>query len=206
MHRVIKNHERVINYFADHAQVASPDEISRGKRRYHFCQGDVRRVFFIREGDFLLKLQSENKILDILSAPFVVGVNPSLDAPPLYLERVDYGKASYVEYDFFWKRGLEKGLFRDVMSIMSGQYTDLMNYILLSKSNSHDQVIALLNRWQKIPPHLKRRFSALYLIEHSSYLSKSSISRVLKELRDSGKLTLERGRLSQNDNDDPIII
>ncbi|ROP59985.1 CRP-like cAMP-binding protein [Enterobacter sp. BIGb0383] len=199
MHRVIKNHESVIDYFAGHAQVANPDEISRGKRRYHFCQGDARRVFFILEGDFLLKLQTENKILNILSAPFVMGVNPSLDAPPLYLERVDYGKVSYVEYDFFWKRVLEKDLLDDVMSIMSGQYTDLMNYILLSKSNSHDQVIALLDRWQKIPSHLKRRFSALYLIEHSSYLSKSSISRVLKELKDSGKLTLERGRLSHED-------
>jgi hypothetical protein len=127
-----------------------------------------------------------------------MGVSPSLDAPPLYLERVDYGKVSYVDYDFFWKTVLEKDLLSDVMTIMSGQYSDLMDYIMLSKSNSYDQVISLIERWQKIPPHLKKRFSALYLIEHSSYLSKSSISRVLKELKDSGELTLERGRFSHS--------
>ncbi len=66
------------------------------------------RVFFILEGDFLLKLQPENKMLNILSAPFVMGVSPSLDAPPLYLERVDYGKVSYVDYDFFLETVLEK--------------------------------------------------------------------------------------------------
>lgn len=199
MHRVIENHERIIDCLADYTQVANTDEISRGKRRYHFCQGVSRRVFFILEGDFLLKLQSENKMLNILSAPFAMGVSPSLDAPPLYLERVDYGKVNYIDYDLFWQLVLEKDLLSDVMSIMSGQYSDLMNYIMLSKSNSYDQVISLIERWQKIPPHLKRRFSALYLLEHSSYLSKSSISRVLKELKESGELTLERGRFSNGE-------
>lgn len=199
MHRVLESHEKIIDCFSSHAQLANPDEISRGKRRYHFGHGDTRRVFFILEGDFLLKLQSENKMLNILSAPFVMGVSPSLDAPPLYLERVDYGKVSYVDYDFFWEVVLEKDRLSEVMSIMSEQYSDLMNYIMLSKSNSYDQVISLIERWQQIPPHLKRRFSALYLIEHSSYLPKSSISRVLKELKDSGELTLERGRFSHGE-------
>lgn len=199
MHRVIESHNRITDVFTRHAQLAEPDEISRGKRRYHFSSNGMRRVFFILEGDFLLKLQSENKMLNILSAPFVMGVSPSLDAPPLYLERVDYGKVSYINYDFFWETVLKEGLFSDVMMIMSEQYSDLMDYIMLSKSNSYEQVISLIERWQKIPPHLKRRFSALYLIEHSSYLSKSSISRVLKELKDSGELTLERGRFNHDE-------
>lgn len=199
MHRVIESHNRIADFFARHAQVAEPDEISRGKRRYHFSSNDARRVFIILEGDFLLKLQPENKMLNILSAPFVIGVSPSLEAPPLYLERVDYGKVRYINYDFFWKTVLEEDLLSDTMMIMSEQYSDLMEYIMLSKSNSYDQVISLIERWQKIPPHLKRRFSALYLIEHSSYLSKSSISRVLKELKDSGELSLERGRFNHDE-------
>lgn len=199
MHRVIESHNRITDYFTRYAQLAEPNEISRGKRRYHFSSNGTRRVFFILEGDFLLKLQSENKMLNILSAPFVMGVSPSLDEPPLYLERVDYGKVSYINYDFFWETVLKEGLLSDVMMIMSEQYSDLMDYIMLSKSNSYDQVLSLIERWQKIPPHLKRRFSALHLIEHSSYLSKSSISRVLKELKDSGGLTLERGRFNHDD-------
>lgn len=199
MHSVLESHDRIIDFFASHAQPASPDEISRGKRRYHFSHNGTRRVFFIVEGDFLLKLQSENKMLNILSSPFVIGVSPSLEAPPLYLERVDYGKVSYIDYDVFWKTALEQDLFSDVMTIMSEQYSNLMAYIMLSKSNAYDQVLSLIERWQKIPPHLKRRFSALYLIENSSYLSKSSISRVLKELKDSGELTLEKGRFNHGE-------
>jgi len=83
--------------------------------------------------------------------------------------------------------------------IMSEQYSDMMDYIMLGKSNSYDQVISLIERWQRLPPHLKKRFSALFLIEHSSYLSKSSISRVLKELKDSGGLMLEKGRFNHDE-------
>jgi|GEM_PF-507599 len=199
MRNVMDSHNRIIDFFTPHARVAEPDEISRGKRRYYFSKKSTQRVFFILEGDFLLKLPSENKMLNILSAPFVIGVSPSLDVPTLYLERVDYGKVSYINYDFFWETVLKESLLSDVMMIMSEHYSDLMDYIMLSKSSSYDQVISLIEHWQKIPPHLKKRFSVLYLIGHSSYLSKSSISRVLKELKESGKLTLERGRFSHDE-------
>ena len=199
MHRVMENHIRLNDYFTPHTRLAEPDEISRGKRRYYLSSKGSRRVFFIIEGDFLLKMPSENKILNIFSAPFVVGINPCLDVPPLYLERVDYGKVSYIDYDFFWETVLEKGLLNDAMKVMSQHYSDLMDYIMLNKSGTYAQVVSLIERWQKLPPHLKRRFSVLYLIEHSSYMSKSSISRVLKELKDCKKIVLERGRLRPDD-------
>ncbi|ADO07914.1 transcriptional regulator [Pantoea sp. Bo_2] len=196
MYRVTENHERIIDALAGYTQVANPDEISRGKRRYHLTKDNVRRVMFILDGDFLLKLKSENKVLNILSAPFVVGVTPALDEPPVYLERIDYGKVSFIDYDVFWRLVFEKDLFNDAMSILSGQYSDLMNYIQLPKNNSHDEVISLIGRWEKLPPHLKKRFSALYLIENSSHLSKSSICRVLKELKEKGELTLVNGKFT----------
>lgn len=161
MYRVTENHERIIDALAGFTQIANPDEISRGKRRYHLTKDHVRRVMFILDGDFLLKLKGENKVLNILSAPFVVGVTPALDEPPVYLERVDYGKVSFIDYDVFWRLVFEKDLFNDAMSILSGQYSDLMNYIQLPKSNSYDEVLSLIERWKKLPTHLKKRFSAL---------------------------------------------
>ncbi|MGP4131764.1 helix-turn-helix domain-containing protein [Pantoea tagorei] len=194
MYRVIGNHERIIDALAGYTQIANPDEISRGKRRYHLTKDNVRRVMFVLDGDFLLKLKNEHKVLNVLSAPFVVGVNPTLDDPPVYLERIDYGKVSFIDYEKFWRLVFEKDLFDDAMSILSGQYSDLMNYIQLPKSNSFEEVISLIERWKKLPPHLKKRFSALYLIENSSHLSKSSICRVLKELKERGELQLVNGK------------
>lgn len=49
MHRVIESHNRITDYFTRYAQLAEPNEISRGKRRYHFSSNGTRRVFsFLR--------------------------------------------------------------------------------------------------------------------------------------------------------------
>lgn len=196
MFRVTENHERIINTLVEYSKTANPDEISRGKRRYHLTKDNVRRIMFILDGDFLIKLKGENKVLNVLSAPFVVGVTPALDEPPVYLERIDYGKVSFIDYDLFWQLVFDKDLFNDAMSILSGQYSDLMNYIQLSKNNSHDEVLSLIRHWEKLPSHLKKRFSALYLIQNSSHLSKSSICRVLKELKEKGEINLVNGKFT----------
>jgi len=48
----------------------------------------------------------------------------------------------------FWRSVFEKDHFSDAMYILSGQYSDLMNYIQLPKSNSYDEVLSLIERWK----------------------------------------------------------
>ncbi|WP_261642337.1 helix-turn-helix domain-containing protein [Erwinia mallotivora] len=194
MFSALKSSELIINSILSDAENSEPDEISRGKRRYKFYKNDSRVVYLLLEGDFCLKTKGNNKILSILSAPYIIGFIPSSQEVPLYLERVDYGKIKHIDYDSFWKFVNEKKMVDEVMNIMSAQYTDLMNVISLNKSTSSEEVRALVQRWQKIPQHLQKRFSVMYLIENSSDLSKSSISRVLKEMKESGEISLDRGR------------
>lgn len=194
MFSVLESNEQIINLLLPYAENSEPDEISRGKRRYKFCKKEQRVVYLLLEGDFCLKVKGGNKILSIVSAPCVIGFMPALEEIPLYLERVDYGKIKHVDYDFFWKSVKDKKIFEDVMKVMSGQYTDLMSHISMNKCTSADEVRSLVHRWQQIPEHLKKRFSVMYLIENSSDLSKSSISRVLKEMKENGEISLDRGR------------
>lgn len=194
---VIKSCEQLIDLIAPCAENSEPDEISRGKRRYKFCKNESRVVYLLQEGDFCLKIKGNNKILSIISAPYVMGFIPSSQEVPLYLERVDYGKIKHVDYELFWKLVNEKNMFAEVMNMLSAQYTDLMEIVSLNKSTSSEEVRSLVQRWQQIPPHLHKRFSVMYLIENSSDLSKSSISRVLKEMKEMkerGEISLDRGR------------
>ncbi|KAB8311948.1 transcriptional regulator [Erwinia endophytica] len=194
MSSFLETNEKIINLLLPYAEKSEPDEISRGKRRYKFCKKEQRVVYLLLEGDYCLKVKEGNKILAIVSAPCVIGFMPTIEDIPLYLERVDYGKISHIDYDFFWRFVKDKNIIDDVMEVMSYQYTDLMSYISMNKCTSADEVRSLVHRWQKIPEHLKKRFSVMYLIENSSDLSKSSISRVLKEMKENSEISLDRGR------------
>ncbi|MCX8958748.1 transcriptional regulator [Erwinia psidii] len=194
MFSVIKSSEQLIDLIAPYAENSEPDEISRGKRRYKFYKNGTRVVYLLLEGDFCLKIKGNNKILNILSAPYIIGFIPSSQEVPLYLERVDYGKVKHIDYDTFWRLVNENNMIDEAMNVISAQYADVVEMISLNKSTSSEEVRSLVRRWQQIPPHLQKRFSVMYLIENSSDLSKSSISRVLKEMKESGEISLDRGR------------
>ncbi len=189
-----ESNKKIIELLLPVAHNSEPDEISRGKRRYTFLKKGQRVVYLLTEGDFFVKVREGNKIMSIVSAPLVTGFTPYQEDIPLYLERVDYGKIKHVNYEVFWQCVKDHGVFDDAMTVMASQYTDLMQHISLNRYTSVSEVRALIQRWQEIPEHLKRRFSVMYLIENSSYLSKSSISRVLKDMREKGVIELEKGK------------
>jgi hypothetical protein len=191
---LLRNHNRIISTLSCYSNIAEPDEVVRGKRHYFLNKENCQRVFFLTEGDFLLRTLNENKIISIVSAPYVIGATPALEPTPLYLERVDYGVIKSIDYDQFWRVINYNNSHADVMNIIAGHYTDLMNYLMVSRSDAREQVIALLNMWKSLPMRLKDRYSVLYLLSNSSHLSKSTICRILKELKEEGELELENGR------------
>lgn len=194
MFSVLESSEKLIEIITPYAENSVPDEISRGKRRYGFYKNKSRVVYLLLEGDFCLKTKESNKIINIVSAPYIIGFIPSSQEVPLYLERVDYGKIKHVDYDLFWELVNENKMLEDAMNALSAQYSDMMLMLSLNKSTSSREVRSLVQRWQQIPPHLQKRFSVMYLVENSSDLSKSSISRVLKEMKENGEISLEKGR------------
>lgn len=198
--RLISQHGHVISSLSEFASVSSADKISRGKQFYEFCDSKKRKVYFITEGDFIVRSKNGSKIITIISAPFVIGAMPSLDSPPVYLEKVDYGRIYSLEYNYFWSLVYHKELHSDVMTILSGYHSDLLNYMQVQNNDAEVHTMNLIRRWSLFPCHIKKRFSLLYFLTNSSFISKSTASRTLKKLKDEGVIDLERGRLSAINN------
>ncbi|EOI3545510.1 helix-turn-helix domain-containing protein [Cronobacter dublinensis] len=192
---ILQSHRNIIHNIEPYIKPARFDRLSRGKQFFDFFNGKERRVYLIKEGDFIIRSKNENKIINIITGPFVIGAMPALEAPPIFLEKVDYGKIYCIEYNQFWSLVNHKGLFPDVMKIMSGYHTDLLNCLQSHYANAEVQVTNAISRWSAFPCHIKKRFSVLYFLTNSTFLSKSTACRVLKKLRETGAVRLDKGRL-----------
>ncbi|WP_231877590.1 transcriptional regulator [Erwinia sp. ErVv1] len=190
-----QSHQKIIDSLSSFSVISEHDEISRKKRRYRFLKNALPVVYLLSEGDYLLNTQGSNKLLNIVSSPYVVGMIHNSDDTPLYLERIDYGKISHIPLETFWHLICKKNLLDDAMLLICEHFSDLTEYITLNKSNAYEEVKSLSHYWEKLPPHLLKRYSAMYLIENSSWLSKSSISRALKIMKERGEITLEKGHM-----------
>lgn len=198
--RLMMNHGRIIASLSNVSSQASADKLSRGKQFYYFCNHGERKVFLIMEGDFIVRSENGNKIINIISAPYVIGALPSIDPPPIWLEKVGYGRIYAIEYHQFWCVVDKKELRSDVMAIISAYHSDLLDYLQIASPDSEQYTLNLIRKWNSFPCHIKKRFSLLFFLTNSSFLSKSTASRTLKKLKDEGVIKLDKGRLSTISN------
>lgn len=198
--KIIVNHLNIIRKINDNAEYAKADRLSRGKRIYNFSTNDVKRVFLIVEGDFFLRSSDTGKIIKIISAPFVIGAMPSLEPMPVFIEMIDYGKIKSIGYDYFWSLVNHHGLLPDAMTVMSGYHTDLMKFINGQNESNEKHVRSLVERWKYHPCHIKNKVSLLSFITNSTFMSKSTVARILKRMKESGCINLKDGRLVDDEN------
>ncbi|EPV3677958.1 MULTISPECIES: helix-turn-helix domain-containing protein [Enterobacter cloacae complex] len=198
--KIIVNHLNIIRKLNDNAEPAKVDSLSRGKRIYNFSCNDVKRVFFIIEGDFFLRSSETGKIIKVISAPFVIGAMPSLEPLPVFIEMIDYGKIKSIDYHYFWSLVNYQGLLPDAMTVMSGYHTDLMKFINSHNENNEKHVRTLVDRWKYHPGHIKKKISLLFFITNSTFMSKSTAARIIKRMKETGCINLKNGRLVVDEN------
>ena len=81
------------------------------------------------------------------------------------------------------------------MAVISGYHTEILSYIEAQNSCTETHTKNMIERWNAYPSHIRKRFSLLYFLINSSYLSKSTLCRIMKKLKEAGSLQLERGKL-----------
>ena len=68
-----------------------------------------------------------------------------------------------------------------------------MNAYLRGSKNTRREVEQNIKYWQSLPERITKGYSLLHLLELSTNLSKSTISRILKDLKDEKGITLVNG-------------
>ncbi|UNC52650.1 hypothetical protein [Enterobacter huaxiensis] len=189
-----KNHKVIIDAMHKHAIPAVPSAVTNAKRKYEFIRGKEKVIYLVYEGDFFLKSYYKERILGYVTYPSVHGTLNNHDQLT-YLERIDYGVIHYMSSVFFWRKINEYFLHKEITSIMSDSYCDMIKNATLMKGDTFQDIQNIVNNIKLLPLSVRSKYTVLYLVEHSSFYSKRTISRVISELTKLGIIQLRGGYL-----------
>ncbi|KAA8995378.1 hypothetical protein FJU30_24635 [Affinibrenneria salicis] len=189
---------RLTKMLSPHARSAIPTEVIKGKRRYHLrCAGE-QVIYFLDEGEFLMKRTRDNKVISVILSPSIVGWSlAALEGDDIYIERVDYGKIRCLPFNIALRVVTAYQRFDDVLNIVNFWFHYLVNFCVDNDGDSVSIVKKMLISLNNLPPEVRQRFTALTFIAQRTSLSKSTIFRVLKKLQENELIELERGRLKK---------
>ncbi|MDF7657749.1 hypothetical protein PUG81_02110 [Erwiniaceae bacterium L1_54_6] len=199
MWEVNNAHKVMMEALYVYAELSVPDDVVNGKRRYYLQNKNGRKIYLIDKGDYFLKVKDSNRIVGVYSDPAVVGVTHGIDESPLYLEKIGYGKIYDIELNFFWEMVKNHDLIDYVIDIFSESYHQLMCFNLMNKKDTYEEIKAYIDFWREMPERIIRGHSMLSLLEQSSNLSRSTICRVLRNMRENEGLNLVNGRIRQEE-------
>ncbi|XGI80475.1 hypothetical protein ACED16_01400 [Enterobacter hormaechei] len=183
-HPTVDNHKNIISAMLDFAVPAKHDRLSKGKQLYDMKSNAHQRVYLLLDGAFIVRSCVGGKVMSLVMAPFVFGAMPALDYP-VYLEKIGYGKIYSISYTDFWNIIKNKDLLPDVMSTISSYHSDLINYLQIHHVDSETHVKLCMERWNKLPDGIKKHLSLTKFVLTTSFLSKSTILRFMRKIRES---------------------
>ncbi|MEC5341968.1 helix-turn-helix domain-containing protein [Brenneria populi] len=187
---------RLTKTLSPHTRLATPTEIVKGKRRYHMRSGGEQLIYFLDEGEFLMKRTRDNKVISVIVSPSIVGWSlAALGGNDIYIERVDYGKIRCLPLDIALRVVTAYQRFDDVLYIVNFWFHYLVNFCVDNDGDSISVVEKCLVSLSNLPPEVRRRFSVLTFISERTSLSKSTIFRILKKLQQEQVIEMENGRL-----------
>ncbi|MCL2898695.1 helix-turn-helix domain-containing protein [Brenneria tiliae] len=197
---------RLTKMLSPHAHAAIPSEVVRGKRRYHLHSSGEQVIYFLDEGEFLIKRTRDNKVISVILSPTIVGWSlAALKSDDIYIERVDYGKIRCLPFNIALRVVTAYQRFDDVLIIINFWFHFLIDFCADNDGDSLSIVKNMLLSLNKLPPDVRRRYTALTFIAQRTSLSKSTIFRVLKKLQTEKLIELERGRLKKIAFSQPVV-
>lgn len=193
--KTFKSHGVIINALEHATTPANIDKISKGKRIYELNTLKEKKVFFVIEGDYLIRSKVNNKIIGIASAPFIIGVTPAHIPLQVYIESIDYGIIRSIEYTQFWSLASHNHLTEHVLGIISDYHVELITRLQLYHNNIENQIKTLILQWAECPGRVREKLPLIFFVINSLPVSKSTVCRVLKKMKQAGCIEMNNGKL-----------
>lgn len=193
---------KLISSMLPHAEKITPQK--PGEPTAGLCvDNDVEfsKIFLLVEGFANIRRRDDNLILGTVFAPYVLGVSLIPSSGVYY--SIELGPESSL-YQLSQIHALtmikSEGLYREWMRVASYKIALLYERdrnILLE--NSYDIVCRMLTQLSEFPIYFREHISVIKFIEERTILSRSSIQRILQDMKKKSHIEMEDGRLIKID-------
>ncbi|MFZ3388076.1 MULTISPECIES: winged helix-turn-helix transcriptional regulator [Buttiauxella] len=168
----------------------------------NYMDSDERKCFLLHKGNVSLYRSVDGMVLNTESAPFIFGMSTQLmDQEYLYIRTHDESVVSWMPLDLANKIIAKEGLWKELSTQLIYSITRVYDHCTkISSLSSYDIIRYQLYELISETEEIRSSVSIANYIQSRTFLSRSSIMKILAQLKAGGYIITDRGCLQAINN------
>lgn len=168
----------------------------------NYMDSDERKCFLLHKGNVSLYRSVDGMVLNTESAPFIFGMSTQLmDQEYLYIRTHDESVVSWMPLDLANKIIAKEGLWKELSTQLIYSITRVYDHCTkISSLSSYDIIRYQLYELISETDEIRSSVSIANYIQSRTFLSRSSIMKILAQLKAGGYIITDRGCLQAINN------
>lgn len=168
----------------------------------NYLDSDERKCFLLHKGNVSLYRSVDGMVLNTESAPFIFGMSTQLmDQEYLYIRTHDESVVSWMPLDLANKIIAKEGLWKELSTQLIYSITRVYDHCTkISSLSSYDIIRYQLYELISETEEIRSSVSIANYIQSRTFLSRSSIMKILAQLKAGGYIITDRGCLQAINN------
>lgn len=156
-----------------------------------------RYCYLLESGSISLNRRGDGMVLNSEKSPFIMGVsNQSAYGDRLYVRALEKSELTRLPLERFNLLVQKYSLWESTCALLIYTSSRIFEHCtMIAKMSSYDIVKFQLNQLMNESPSFRTNITAATYIKERTYLSRSSIMRIISDLKSAGLLSMEKGVL-----------
>ena len=170
---------------------------TKGRQTINYMDNDQRKCFLLHKGSVSLYRSVDGMVLNTESAPFVFGMSTQMTDPDyLFIRTHDVSEVSWLPLEVANQIIAENNLWRPLSQMLIYTVTRVYDHCTkISSLSSYDIIRYQLYELMSETEAIRNSVSIANYIQSRTFLSRSSIMKILAQLKAGGYIVSERGCL-----------
>ncbi|UJD91889.1 cyclic nucleotide-binding protein (plasmid) [Rahnella aquatilis] len=163
----------------------------------NYTAGSERNCFLLHKGTVFLYRKIDGMVLNSESAPYVFGLSTQLTEPDyLYIRIHEASEVSYLPIEEANKIIEREKLWKNLAHLLIFTATRVYDHCAkISALSSYEIICYQLYELMYEPEEIRNNISTVAYVMNRTFLSRSSIMKILAQLKTGGYITMEKGIL-----------